>query len=138
MNATTTHLQHLIAERDHLKSAMEALRNKIEGLEIAINVISAAPPEPALANGHGHRVHVSETIIDLLRGSGEAGLKPAAAIELAARAGITLNRGSVYTLLNRLARRGAVVQEDARYKLSEFAQGNAHSPQPRLHPSAGT
>ena len=120
--ATAIHLQHLIDERDHLVAEMEALGNKIAGLEIAIKVISNEPehaPSPIAGKGS-----VSETILSLLRESGETGLKPQAVIELAARRGIRLNRGSVYSLLNRMERAGTVVHEDARYKLREFARGD--------------
>jgi hypothetical protein len=135
MNESTIHLQQLLAERDHLRFEMEALRNKIEGLEIAINVVSGGRPEQALPTGR--RPHVSEVIMNLLRDSGETGLKPRTAIDLAARAGISLNRGSVYTLLNRMARTGVIVHEGSRYKLNEFARqgevpGIAEGKLPRL------
>ena len=119
--ATTIQVQHLVNKRDHLVAEMEALRNKIAGLEIAIKLISEGPEEaPSPIAG---RVRVSETILSLLRESGETGLKPQATIELAAQRGIRLNRGSVYSLLNRMERAGTVVHEDARYKLREFARG---------------
>jgi len=118
--ATTFHLQHLINQRDQLAMEMEALRNKIAGLEIAIKLISDGPEQAA--SPIAGKVHVSETIVSLLRESGETGLKPKAAIELAAGRGISLNRGSVYSLLNRMERAGTVVHEDARYKLREFAR----------------
>jgi DNA-binding IclR family transcriptional regulator len=89
-------------------------------MEIAIRLISDGPeltPSPIAG-----KVRVSDTILSLLRESGEAGLKPQAAIELAARRGIGLNRGSVYSLLNRMERAGTVVHEDAHYKLREFAR----------------
>jgi hypothetical protein len=119
--ATAIHVQHLVDQRDQLVAEMEALRNKIAGLEIAIKLISNGPEEaPSPIAG---RVRVSETILSLLHESGETGLKPTATIELAAQRGIRLNRGSVYSLLNRMERAGTVVHEDARYKLREFARG---------------
>jgi hypothetical protein len=123
--ATAVHLQQLTNQRDHLFAEMEALRNKIAGLEIAINLISGDGSEPGTSTIAG-KVRVSDTIVSLLRESGEGGLKPKAAIELAAERGIGLNRGSVYTLLNRMERAGSVVHEDARYKLREFARGREH------------
>jgi hypothetical protein len=119
MDDTATHLRHLIKERDQLNAQIEALRNKVEGLEIAIKLISGRSPPATSTNGR--TAHVSQTILGLLRDSGDAGLKPMDAIGLAARHGISLNRGSVYTLLNRMERSGVVVHEDARYKLREFA-----------------
>jgi hypothetical protein len=64
--ATATHVQHLVNKRDHLVVEMEALRNKIAGLEIAIGLISGGPEQaPSPIAG---KVRVSETILDLLRG----------------------------------------------------------------------
>ena len=60
---------------------------------------------------------MSETLVDLLRTAGENGLKPKEAIKLAEQNGKHLNRGSVYTLLNRMERTGVVVHENARYRL---------------------
>ncbi len=118
--ATPIHLQHLIDQRDRFVAEVEALRNKIAGLEIAIKLISDGPEQaaPPLAG----KVRVSETILSLLRESGETGLKPKAAVELAAGRGTSLKRGSVYALLNRMERAGTVVHEDGRYKLREFAR----------------
>ena len=118
--ATPIHLQHLINQRDRFVAEVEALRNKIAGLEIAIKLISDGPEQAATPIAG--KVRVSETILSLLRESGETGLKPKAAIELAAGRGISLNRGSVYSLLNRMERAGVVVHEDARYKLREFGR----------------
>jgi hypothetical protein len=118
--ATAIHVQHLINQRDQLVVEMEALRNKIAGLEIAIKLISDGPEKATAPTGG--KVHVSETIVSLLRESGETGLKPKDTIELAAGRGVSLNRGSVYSLLNRMERAGTVVHEDARYKLKEFAR----------------
>jgi DNA-binding PadR family transcriptional regulator len=100
---------------------MEALRNKIAGLEIAIKLISDGSERTA--STRAGKVGVSETILSLLGESSETGLKPQAVIELAAQRGIRLNRGSVYSLLNRMERAGTVVHEDARYKLRVFARG---------------
>ena len=110
-------LQHLISERDKLKAEAEALRNKIAGLEIAIKLISDGDLPTSLANES--RPGVTDTLVELLRTAGESGLKPREAIELAERHGKHLNRGSVYSLLNRMERTGVVVHENARYKLSE-------------------
>jgi len=113
-------LESLIRQRDRLLVEMEALRNQIAGLDMAIKLISDAPDlAPVAARG---KVHVSETIISLLRESGENGLRPKTTIELAARRGIHLNRGSVYSLLNRMEHTGRVVREDSCYKLIEFSR----------------
>jgi hypothetical protein len=119
--SAASHLEQLIRQRDQLSKEIDALRNKIAGLDIAIQLISGE--REAMAAPIGGKVRVSETIVSLLRESGETGLKPKAAIELAARRGVSLNRGSVYSLLNRMERAGIVVHEDTRYKLREFSRG---------------
>ena len=111
----STALRQLISERDKLQAEMEALRNKVEGLEIAIKLVSDDTSRTSLASGS--RPGVSETLVGLLRTAGETGLKPREAIEIAERDGKHLNRGSVYSLLNRMERAGIVVHENARYKL---------------------
>jgi hypothetical protein len=115
------HLRRLMQQRDQLLKEAEALKNKIAGLDLAIGVIGngvASQHMPTMQP----RIHVSETIVDLLREAGETGLKAKAAIEIAADRGVSLNRGSVYSLLNRMTRNGSVVREDARYKLKEFSR----------------
>src|SRR5437867_680371 len=112
-------LRRLMEQRDRLLKEVEALKNKIAGLDMAIGLIGEAPMQQEIASGQ-RKIHVSETIVNLLREAGETGLKPKAAIALAAERGISLNRGSVYSLLNRMTRNGTVVHEDAGYKLTEF------------------
>jgi hypothetical protein len=111
----STALRQLISERAKLQTEIDALRNKVEGLEIAIKLVSDETPQTSFATEG--RTRVSETIIDLLRTAGESGLKPREAIELAERNGKHLNRGSVYSLLNRMERTGVIVHTNARYKL---------------------
>jgi hypothetical protein len=108
-------VQQLMGERENLKTQMEALRNQIEGLEIAIELISktSTPAEPDQA-----RTRVSETILSILRDSRGAGLRPKAIIDRGAEIGVSLNRGSVYALLNRMERTNTIVREDGRYKLA--------------------
>jgi hypothetical protein len=128
-----TPLRLLLEQRDKLLTDVEALRNKIDGLDIAINLVSgvfvpaasemSVPAEAPRLN----RGAVSRTMIDLLRQSGEEGLKPRNVIEMAADRGINLNRGSVYTLLNRMEHSGVVVHEDAYYKLKEFVRESDRS-----------
>jgi hypothetical protein len=105
----------LISERDKLEAEIEALRHKVEGLEIAIRLVSDEP-SPTSFTGES-RPRVSKTLVSLLRTAGENGLKPREAIEIAEREGKHLNRGSVYSLLNRMQRAGIVVHENARYYL---------------------
>jgi hypothetical protein len=117
----STALRRLISERDKLQAEIESLRYKIEGLEIAIKLVSEETPQTFFASES--RPGVTDTLVELLRTAGESGLKPREAIELAERHGKHLNRGSVYSLLNRMERTGVVVHENARYKLRETLDG---------------
>jgi hypothetical protein len=110
----STALRQLISERDKLQAEIEALRNKVGGLEIAIKLVS---DEGSQTPATERISRVSETLVNLLRSAGDNGLKPKEAIELAERNGKHLNRGSVYSLLNRMERTGVVVHENARYRL---------------------
>jgi len=105
-------LRTLVEQRDRLLKEIEALRNQIAGIEIAIELISGSS---------GRRARVSHTLLDLLRESGDAGLTPTAMVEAASRRGINLNRGSVYTLLTRMERTGTVVRKNSRYRLTELS-----------------
>jgi hypothetical protein len=122
----STALRQLISERDKLQAEMEALRNKVEGLEIAIKLISDDTSRTSLVGES--RPGVTDTLVELLRTAGENGLKPREAIELAEQNGKHLNRGSVYSLLNRMERTGVVVHENARYKLTETLDGAEPGP----------
>ena len=82
---------------------------------MAIKLVSDETSRTSLASEG--RLGVSATLVDLLRTAGENGLRPREAIEIAERDGKHLNRGSVYSLLNRMERAGIVVHENARYKL---------------------
>ena len=115
-----TPLEHLIDERDRFIFEMEALRNKIAGLDIAIKLVSAEPEHSSSVAASG-KVRVSDTIVELLRDSGQRGLKPTVLVELAAARGIRLNRGSVYTILNRMEHMGTVAHENTHYKIQDFS-----------------
>jgi hypothetical protein len=117
----TVQTRPLIEQRDRLFREMEALRNQIAGIDIAISLLDEASMiQPATAGQT--KVGVSETIEGLLREAGEIGLKVKVMIELASKRGITLNRGSVYTLLNRMTRNGMVFREGGRYRLKKSAR----------------
>jgi hypothetical protein len=117
MEDNAAYIQNLMSVRDQLSAQMEALRNQIEGLEIAIKLFSEGDPAPAAVPRR--KAGATHTILNLLRDSGSAGLKPRATIEQAARIGVSLNRGSVYSLLNRMEKSGVVVRRDGRYRLRE-------------------
>lgn len=115
-------------QRDALLAEMEALKNKIAGLEMAM----------ALLNDHGNpagnsasgstRVNVKGTILDLLRQAGTTGLNAQSAVDIAQARGITLDKGSVSSLLSRFKREGLVVYDGEKYKLKQFAHATERAP----------
>ncbi len=133
------HAQALLLQRERLVAEMEALRNKISGLDLAIQLITqdeqpdlAALPRPdvmALPRlvarvERGERgAGITTTIHRLLVAAGPTGINAEEAVELAAREGITLNRSSVSSLLSRMKRAGDLAYVDKKYVLVD--QGSA-------------
>ena len=112
--------QRLIQHRDQLLVEIEALRNKVSGIEMAIALFDDdhAAPAPSLRRKH---TGTKGTLLDLLNEVGTTGLNGAIAIEIAERRGIHLDRQSVSSLLSRLKNDGVVVYENQRYRLKQFA-----------------
>ena len=114
--------RRLIEERDRLLAEMEAIRNKIAGLELAITLIeeddqSPDNPQPT----RRRRATTKGAVIDMLRETGADGLNSAIAVQMGERRGLDLDRASVSSLLSRLKRDGIVVHEGDKYQLKEFA-----------------
>lgn len=109
-------MQKLIEQRDQLLREMEALRNKVVGLEMAINLINT---DGTSATGKSQK-SVKGVLLTLLREVGMGGLTASAAVEMANRRGITLHAGSVGSTLSRLKSMGVAVLDGNRYILSDF------------------
>jgi len=114
-------VQRLVEQRDKLLTEIDALKNKVAGLEMAIGLLgndedSQGQPLSAVA-----RLNLKATILDLLKEAGTTGLNATSAVEIAARRGITLNRGSVASNLSRMVKDGAVTYDGTRYRLPEFS-----------------
>ncbi len=115
-------VQRLVEQRDKLLAEIEALKNKVAGLEMAISLLgndedSQGQPLSAVA-----RLNLKATILDLLKEAGTTGLNATSAVEIAARRGITLNRGSVASNLSRMVKDKAVTYDGTRYRLPEFTR----------------
>ena len=110
----------LLEQRDQILAEIEALRNKVKGLEMAIalvdgdNVIAETSRAPRRSGTKG-------TILDMLGEVGTTGLNGTSAVEMAARRGVHLDKQSVSSLLSRLKRDKIVVHEGDNYKLAQFA-----------------
>src|SRR5262245_23665439 len=94
--------QALIDERNRLQAELDALQNKIRGLDLAIALITE---EATKHNDSQLRAKgISATLRTLLLEKGEAGLTPQMAVDLAAARGQALSKASVSSLLSRMKR----------------------------------
>lgn len=110
-------VQRLIDQRDQLLKEIEALRNKVAGIEMAITLLDG---EDTAAPGSSRR-SVKAVVLDLLKEVGTTGLSATNAVEMAHRRGITLHSGSVGSTLSRLKGMGTVVLQGNRYVLADYA-----------------
>lgn len=65
---------------------------------------------------------VKNTVLDLLEDAGRRGVNAATAVDLAKAKGITLERGSVSSLLSRLKTDGIVNHDGNVYRLKKFTE----------------
>jgi hypothetical protein len=114
-------MQRLLDERDRLLAEMDALKHKISGLELAISLFEREEnDQPKRATSE--RGKTKELLIDLLRDVGTTGLNARSAVEVAARRGVTLARGTAASTLSRLKRDGVAVYDGDRYRLKDLAR----------------
>ena len=119
---TKTPAQPLLDEHRRLQLELDALQNKIRGLEFAIELITdEARKQESPTSPKGRERGITETIRSLLRDAGSSGLSPQMAVELAAARGQALNPTSVSSLLSRMKRDGQVAYRRKRYVLMEDA-----------------
>jgi hypothetical protein len=114
-------VQRLLDERDRLMDESDALQNRIAGLELAISLLAKDDGEsPATAtSGRGK---AKELLLDLLKEVGTTGLNASSAVEIAARRGVTLARGTAASNLSRMKKDGVVTYDGERYRLPEFSR----------------
>ena len=112
--------QRLLEERDRLLKEREAIDNQIAGLERAISLI-ANDSGDGQPSGRSKRVSIKATVLDLLEEVGTTGLNAAVAVDLANRRGISLDRGSVSSLLSRLKAEEIVAFDGDKYRVMKFA-----------------
>jgi hypothetical protein len=118
-----THAEALLRQRESLMVELEALKNKISGLDLAIQLITqadrpaAAPAERLERSDRG--AGITTTIQRLLVAAGDTGINAEEAVEIAAREGIALNRSSVSSLLSRMKRAGDIEYVDKKYVLAK-------------------
>jgi hypothetical protein len=120
MRARKVDMQRLMEQRDRLLADIEALRNKVAGIEMAMALIDNEPIEAASPTRQ-IRLGTKSFILDLLMEMGTTGLNAVTALEIGERRGVHLERQSVSSMLSRLKTDGLLVYEDHRYKLVKFA-----------------
>lgn len=130
----STHAEALLRQRDRLVAEMEALRNKISGLDLAIQLITQVDPPADAPTERAERMEridrgdrgagITTTIQRLLVAAGATGINAEEAVEIAAREGITLNRSSVSSLLSRMKRAGDLAYVDKKYVLAKPHRGD--------------
>lgn len=133
---TKADMQRLIDQRDALLREIEAIRNKVAGIEMAITLLDGEAPSGS-ARSHPS---VKTILLDLLKEVGTSGLSAASAVQMANRRGITLHAGSVGSTLSRLKAMGVVVLQGNKYVLADYASKDDERPTAKvvLWPSSGT
>jgi len=126
-------MEALLQEKERLELQMvrlfdqsEAIRNKVVGIELAISILEQGDQAPTI------RSQVSATnlkvlLTDLAREAGATGINSNTAVEMAAKRGIGLLRGSAASNLSRLKNDNVLVHDGKVYRLPEFVR-----PQPQL------
>jgi hypothetical protein len=126
MASAKDNMKALVEQRGKLLAEMEALKNKIAGLDLAISILQkGAPVGKGELAAVSRRTGVKGFVLDLLKERGSEGLNASIAVEIAALRGVLMDRGSVSSLLSRLKQDDAVVYEDNLYRLKEFATSNS-------------
>jgi hypothetical protein len=129
MATTKADMQRLIAQRDQLLKEMEALRNKVAGIELAISLLES----DATVKATGKRQSgLKALILGMLEEVGTTGLNAATAVEMANRRGITIQAGSVSSTLSRFKKDEIVAYDGDRYRLLKFVP-KAEAPSGEVH-----
>ena len=107
-------LEQLIAKK---REELRELQMEINGMEKALQHISGSAPQP---KQRAARSDVKKQVLTLLEKQGKAGLNAATAVEMAAKQGYRLERGTVSSLLSRLKGDRTVSYDGSVYRLKEF------------------
>ena len=120
MATSKADIQRLHEKRARLLIQLEALKNQIGGLEMAITMLSHEAGEDSDSPPEG-QISVKAALLDLLKEVGATGLTAESAVEIAARRSIKLHRGSASSTLSRMKKEGVVVYDGKVYRLPEHA-----------------
>lgn len=127
MASSKAQMNRLLEQRARLSAEIEALRNKLEGLDLAIQLLSSDEETRSDETPQGNaprsprRSNVKGITLQLLEESGSEGLSASEVVERAQNRGHTLDRGSVSSLLSRLKKEGTLIYDGSKYYLAENA-----------------
>lgn len=119
MKALNERLDHVLREIDKLRAQEALLRD----------MIREASGQPKF-KPRAMRSNVKQAVLELLEQVGDKGLNAATAVEAAGQAGISLERGTVSSLLSRLKNDGTVVYDGNVYRLKKHSSDGT----PNVHP----
>lgn len=101
----------VLVELRQREREIDALRNKLKGIEASIAALGGEPQIPSKRRGR----NVKQTVVDLIVNAGNKGITAIEVVERAALAGRQLDRPSVSSLLSRLKREGVLSFNGERY-----------------------
>lgn len=96
---------------------LAGIQRQIELLKSQEQMLLELMGKPRCHMGRAPRSSVKEEVLSLLIDAGKNGLNASTAIILADKKGVTLQRGTVSSLLSRLKNEGTVTHDGERYRL---------------------
>jgi hypothetical protein len=127
MASPKAQLQKLHQTRAQMEAELEALKNKLAGVRLAIDVLEGNDADDdADDSGRARRGAVKEALYALLKECGKTGLNAVTAVELAKKRGLELDRNTVSSTLSRMKKDGALDHDGERYRLKGLDQQTTH------------
>ncbi len=125
MAAKSQQVKKLEALRDDLAKQIEALKQKLEGVNMAIRELGGVEgyvrrPVAKLPILRTRRSHAKQLVLELLEEQNELGLNASLAVDLAKKRGENLERGTVSSLLSRLKNESIVTYDGTMYRLAKL------------------
>ena len=117
MAGKTENMKALQEKREAIEAKILALQNQLEGLNMAIAVVSGQGHEPAsiIRTKPPRGKNVKDTVLSLVESSGVDGINAIGVVETAKNMSIHLERASVSSLLSRLKKEGVLNMVDGKY-----------------------
>lgn len=133
MKSLQERLETILRDLDRAMREIE----KIKAQESLIRDMIREANGEAIVKSRAPRSNVKSAVIGLLERVGAEGLNATSAVEMAAKEGLSLERGTVSSLLSRMKNEGVVSYENGLYRLSSFRQGNQNVTPLRVQPTSG-